>query len=258
MELMLQADYMGMLFAVALLAGFIDAIAGGGGLITLPALMLTQISPIHALATNKLQGSFGTFMSSLTMIRKGIVTIKQVQFLFISSLVGSVFGASVVLLIDTQSLDIMIPIVLASIAVYFLFAPTAGSVETTPKISKMKYQRFAVPAIGFYDGMFGPGSGSFFTAGGVILRGQSLLHATATAKVLNFSANIASLVVFVYSDKVLWQLGAIMIIGNMIGAYAGSLTAIKGGERLIRPMIVTVCFVMLGRYLWTSGISLNL
>jgi uncharacterized protein len=254
MEFSAALDHWVLLFLAAGVAGFIDAIAGGGGLITLPALLLAQIPAINALATNKLQGSFGTFASSLTMLRKGKVEIAQVRILFLSSLIGSGLGALLLLEVDPQSLDLVVPLVLAAIALAFGLQPAAGETETPPRIGAGLYGIAVVPAIGFYDGLFGPGSGSFFSASAVFLRGQSLVKATATAKVLNFSANIASLVVFISGRKVLWSFGAVMIAGNMLGAHLGALAAIGGGARLIRPVIVAVCLIMLARYAWQNGL----
>jgi uncharacterized membrane protein YfcA len=254
MDLLAHLDQLGLLFMASSLAGFIDAIAGGGGLITLPALLLMPIAPLQALATNKLQGSFGTLTSSLTMLRKGMVSVRQMRPLFLSSLFGGTLGAVMVLLIDPRSLDIVIPVVLASVALYFLLVPKTGEEAGPPRMGGRLYRSVVVPGIGLYDGMFGPGSGSLFSASGVLLRGQSLLAATATAKVLNFAANLASLVVFVFGDKVLWGLGAVMIAGNMLGAHLGSLAVIGGGARLIRPVIVVVCLAMLMRYAWQNGL----
>jgi uncharacterized protein len=248
-------NHLALLFLAAGVAGFIDAIAGGGGLITLPALLLVQIPPINALATNKLQGSFGTLASSLTMLRKGKIRFAQIRLLFVSSLLGSTLGALLLLAIDPRSLDFVVPIVLAAIALFFGLHRKAGAVETTPRIGPGLYRNAVVPAIGFYDGLFGPGSGSFFSASAVFFRGQTLLNATATAKILNFSANIASLVVFICGRKVLWSFGAVMIAGNMLGAHFGALAAIGGGARLIRPMIVTVCLTMLARYAWQRAMG---
>jgi uncharacterized protein len=254
MDVSIALDHLVLLFLVAAVAGFIDAIAGGGGLITLPALLLVQLPAINALATNKLQGSFGTFASSLTMLRKGKVEIAQIRVLFLSSLIGSSLGALLLLAVDPKSLDFVVPVVLAAIALAFALQPKAGETETPARIGAGLYRMAVVPAIGFYDGVFGPGSGSFFSASAVFLRGQTLVNATAMAKVLNFSANIASLVVFIGGRKVLWTFGGAMIAGNMLGAHIGALAAIGGGARLIRPMIVTVCLLMLARYAWQRGL----
>jgi len=254
MDVSITLDHLVLLFLAAGVAGFIDAIAGGGGLITLPALLLAQLPAINALATNKLQGSFGTFASSLTMLRKGKVELAQIRVLFLSSLIGSSLGALLLLEVDPTSLDLAVPLALAAIALSFALQPRAGDRETPPRIGAGLYRMAVVPAIGFYDGLFGPGSGSLFSASAVFLRGESLVTATASAKVLNFSANIASLVIFIGGGKVLWSFGAVMIAGNMLGAHLGALAAIGGGARLIRPVIVAICLIMLARYFWQRGL----
>ena len=254
MDIVLSPDVLALLFAAAAIAGFIDAIAGGGGLITIPVLLLAQLPPLHALATNKLQASSGSLTASLMVIRRGLVQLPEVRPLFISSLIGAGIGAFAVQFMQAQTLDVVIPVVLVAISLYFILAPNAGAVERHPRLGQAAYQGAVVPGIGFYDGMFGPGTGSFFSLAGVALRGQNLITATANAKVLNFASNIASLAVFITGGKVVWTAGAAMICGQVIGAWGGSHAMVRGGTRLIRPMIVTVCFVMLGRYAWQKGL----
>lgn len=254
MDLILSPETLLFLFFAAMLAGFVDTIAGGGGLITIPVLLLAHVPPLHALATNKLQGSSGSAMASFMMMRRGLVDFQKVRRLFLASLAGGALGAGAVQFINVKALDVIIPIVLVSIALYFLFAPNAGKLESEPRLKDDTYRRTVVPAIGFYDGMFGPATGSFFSLAGVVLRGQNLITATANAKVLNFGSNIASLAVFVAGGKVLWLAGLTMICGQVIGAWGGSHAVVRGGTRIIRPMIVTVCCVMLGRYLWQKGL----
>ncbi|RJF97262.1 TSUP family transporter [Noviherbaspirillum saxi] len=254
MEFLLSPEILAVLFCVALVAGFIDTIAGGGGLITIPVLLLVQIPPLHALATNKLQSSFGSLTASLMALQRGLVHWSEMRVLFVCSLIGSAIGAFAVQFVQAQTLDIVIPAVLVGIGLYFLLAPNAGALEKKPRVSTAAYRGAVVPGIGFYDGMFGPGTGSFFSLAGVALRGHNLLTATAQAKVLNFASNIASLVVFIAGGKVLWAAGAAMVAGQVIGAWGGSHAMVRGGTRLIRPMIVTVCVIMLGRYLWQKGL----
>jgi len=254
MDFALSPEVLAMLFAAAAIAGFVDAIAGGGGLITIPVLLLAGLPPLHALATNKLQASSGSGTASLMVIRRGLVHLGDVRPLFLASLVGSAIGTVAVQFIRADALDIIIPVVLVSIATYFLLAPNAGHIEKKPRLNQALYRGTVVPGIGFYDGMFGPGTGSFFSLAGVALRGQNLITATANAKVLNFASNIASLTVFVFGGKVVWIAGAAMIAGQVIGAWGGSHAMVRGGTKLIRPMIVTVCVVMLGRYLWQKGL----
>lgn len=243
-----------LLFGVAMVAGFIDTLAGGGGLITIPALLLAQVPPVQALATNKLQGSFGTLTAAGMMLRKRLVRFTDVRAPFVCALLGGSAGAATVQLIDPGALDVVVPVVLIGIALYFLLAPKAGDADRAPRISESLYRRVVIPLIGFYDGVFGPGTGSFFSLAGVSLRGQNLVTATAFAKVLNFATNVASLAVFIAGGKVLWLTGAAMVAGQVIGAYAGSQVVVKGGTRIIRPLIVGVCVVMVGRYFWQKGL----
>ncbi|NRA87115.1 MAG: TSUP family transporter, partial [Rhizobiales bacterium] len=138
-ELNLSYDIIAILLVAGAFAGFIDALAGGGGLITLPALLLTGMPPISALATNKFQGVFGTLTASITVFRKRIVTIKDVGFIFFASLVGSAIGALLLQFVNVKMLEIMIPIVLVSIALYFLLAPKADDIEREAKVSRRFY-----------------------------------------------------------------------------------------------------------------------
>jgi uncharacterized membrane protein YfcA len=254
MDFVLSPEILAVLFSAALVAGFVDTLAGGGGLITIPVLLLAQVPPLHALATNKLQGSFGSFTASLMVLRRRLVRWSEMRILFVCSLIGAAIGAYAVQFVDAQTLDIVIPVVLVGIALYFVLAPNAGAIEKKPRVNEAAYRGAVVPGIGFYDGMFGPGTGSFFSLAGVALRGHTLLTATAQAKVLNFASNIASLAVFIAGGKVLWVAGAAMVAGQVIGAWGGSHAMVRGGTRLIRPMIVTVCVVMLGRYAWQKGL----
>lgn len=239
--------------AIATLAGFIDAMAGGGGLITLPALLLGHLSPIQALATNKMQGTFGALSASLTLLAKRKIDIATVRLPFFASLLGSACGTYLVQSIEPAALDFVTPITLGVIALYFLFAPQAGRVESQPRMGHAAFTRYIVPVIGFYDGFFGPGTGSFFALSGVALRGWDLVRSTAAAKVMNLASNIASLIVFIWGGKIVWVVGLSMMCGQFFGAYLGSLVVVSGGARLIRPLIVTVCLVMLARYMWQKG-----
>lgn len=253
MDSIIQGDTLALLFFVALTAGFIDAMAGGGGLITIPALLLIQLPPILALGTNKLQGCSGSLTATITMLRNRQVRIADVWKPFIAAFLGAGVGTIAVQQIEPKALDAIIPLILLGIGFYFLLAPAAGDVNRKPRLGNRLYRFVLVPIIGFYDGFFGPGTGSFFSLIGVSLRGQTLISATAVAKVLNFATNIASLILFVAGGKVLWLVGLVMVCGQVIGAYAGTHAAIKGGAKLIRPLIVVVCFSMVCRYFWQKG-----
>ncbi|MCQ9328863.1 TSUP family transporter [Pelistega suis] len=237
-------------FAAAALAGFIDSIAGGGGLIGIPVLLLSGLPPINALATNKVQGMAGSFTASMTMIKKGVVDFKKIWFAALMSFIGATLGTICVHYIDVSVLDILVPIVLIMIGLYFLLVPNIGDVEKKPRMQEKVFNTTVVPGIGFYDGIFGPGTGSFFSLSNIALRGQQIITATGNAKVFNFASNIAAVVVFVVSGKVVWLVGGVMIIGQILGAYLGSLMVIKNGSKLIRPLVVVMCFLMVARYLY--------
>lgn len=251
MEWLAQPEILALLFAAALLAGFVDALAGGGGLITLPALLLAQIPPVAALATNKLQASFGSFTASFRMLRSGMVRWRDVKPLFIASLIGSALGTLLVMQVDTTVLDAVIPAVLIVIALYYLIVPNVND-ATRPRISERAYRLSAAPGIGFYDGFFGPGTGSLFAFTRNVLRGDSLISATARAKIMNFASNVASLVLFAVGGHMLWIVGMVMILGQIIGASLGSQLIIGGRVRWIRPTLVIVCIAMATRYLWQA------
>lgn len=239
------------LFCIAAVAGLLDTLAGGGGLIVLPALILAGIAPHYALGTNKLQGSMGTATATFMMFRKRRVQPQEVRRLMLAAFLGSTMGTIAVQFINTRVLSFVIPLVLVCIAIYFLVAPQPiqGGKQV---VSAERYQRFVVPVIGCYDGMFGPGTGSFFALAGVSLRGLGLIDATAVAKTLNFATNIASLFVFLLAGKIIWIVGLLMMVGQMIGAWAGSHVLFAINPRYLRLLVVAMCTGMLLRYLFFS------
>ena len=251
MEFAASPEILALLFIAALAAGFIDTFAGGGGLITIPALLLANVPPVLTLGTNKLQGSAGSMMASIMMLKKGLIDIRSIYKGFIASFIGSAVGAFVIQQIDMDSLRIIIPILLVCIALYFLFSPQSHMEHRPPKISENAYNRIFAPLIGFYDGFLGPGTGSFFCATGILTRGYDIIKATAIAKPLNFASNIGGLLVFMLGGKILWLVGGVMIAGQMLGAYLGAHVMVSKGKKLIRPLIVAVCCGMLVKYLTT-------
>lgn len=251
MELLANPEILALLFLAALIAGFVDALAGGGGLITLPALLLAQVPPVAALATNKLQASFGSMTASYRMLKSGMVKWRDTRPLFIASLIGSAVGTLLVQRVDTTILDALIPAVLIMIALYYLLVPNVID-ESKPRVSETTYRHTAAPAIGFYDGFFGPGTGSLFAFSRNFLCGDSLLASTARAKLMNFASNAVSLVLFALGGHMLWLAGGVMILGQIIGASVGSHLIVGGKVRWIRPMIVLVCIGMALRYFWQA------
>jgi uncharacterized membrane protein YfcA len=236
------------LFFAAAVAGFMDTLAGGGGLITIPALVVSGVPPLAALGTNKLQSSFGSGTSSFLLFKRKKIHWQELRPMMIAAFLGSVLGTVIVQFIDAKVLGFMIPLVLIIIAAYFITAPYLKLESTEPRMSAGLYRKTVVPAIGVYDGMFGPGTGSFLAVAGVSLRGLELINATAIAKPLNFATNIASLIVFIFAGQIMWLAGFTMIIGQMLGAWVGSHYLYKVNPKVLRILIVTICLIMLGQY----------
>ena len=231
-------DLLLIMFAVAALAGFVDSIAGGGGLITIPALLWAGITPAQALATNKLQGSFGSFSASFSFIRKGHVDPRDMVLAIALTFAGSALGTVLVQMLDPGILMTILPGLLILIALYFLFSPRVGDIDAHQMISKGAFAFTAGFGIGFYDGFFGPGTGSFFSIAFVALLGFNMTKATAHTKVLNFTSNFASLVMFIAGGEVVWVIGLVMAVGALIGAQIGSHMVMKVGARLVCPLLV--------------------
>ena len=229
---------------IATLAGFIDAIAGGGGLLTVPALLWVGIPPLNALATNKLQGCFGTATASVNFWRKGLLPINQLKIPIMMTFLGAIFGTWLVQNVSNDSLNAIIPWFLISFALFFAFSPKASDLDRQARLSIGAFGISACSLIGFYDGFFGPGTGSFFMLAVILLLGFNITKATATTKLLNFTSNIASLAFFALGGHVLWLIGLIMGIGQMIGAWLGSQLAVERGAQVIKPSIVIVCILI--------------
>lgn len=229
-----------LLFAVAMLAGFIDSIAGGGGLLTVPALLAVGLSPASALATNKLQSCGGSFSASLYFIRQKMVDLKQQKWSIVLAFIGSSLGTSLVIFIKPDFLRLLLPILTISVGVYFLLSPTIGEHDRKSRLSMMQFAFIPALTIGFYDGFFGPGAGSFYALAYVTLAGFNLTKATAHTKILNFTSNLAGLLFFILGGQVVWTIGLVMLVGQFIGARLGAKMVISKGRKLIRPMLITV------------------
>ena len=246
-------EIIGILFVVAFVAGFIDAIAGGGGLIVIPALLMTGLPPALALGTNKLQACGGSFSASLYFIRQKAVKLSEVWILLLLTFIGAVLGTILIQLVDSSLIKKVIPFLVLTIGLYFLFTPQLGEEDRQQRFS---YAMFALTAgfgIGFYDGFFGPGAGSLFSLACVTLLGFNLAKATAHAKVLNFTSNLASLIFFLIGGQILWTVGLVMMVGQFIGANLGAKMVLTKGKALIRPMVVIMSFIMTAKMAHDQG-----
>jgi uncharacterized membrane protein YfcA len=236
------------LFFVGVVAGFLDTLVGGGGLLAVPALLLSGIPPIYVLGTNKFQGSMGTGIATFLLFRKKKLDWNSVKSLMFASFIGSILGGVIIQFVDTQFLSFVIPIVLVFIAIYFIISPKPKSTVGNSKPNK-KFELFAVPVVGFYDGMFGPGAGSFFAMTGVMLKKLEIIQATILAKPLNFASNIAGFIVFFSFGHIAFLIGLLMMIGQMIGAFFGTHYLLKANPLIIRFLIVIISISMLIKYM---------
>lgn len=244
----LAPEILALLFAAAIAAGFIDAIAGGGGLISVPALLAAGVPPVAAIATNKVQGSFGTAAATWTFWRKGRIDFALLKWPLIATVIGAALGAVTVTFVDTAWLLVLLPVLLAGIAIYFLVGPKASDEDVHARLTPFAFGAVA-GGIGFYDGFFGPGAGSFFALALVTLLGMGLTRATAHTKALNFASNFVSVVVFAVGGHVLWAVGLTMAVGQVLGGWLGSHAAMRFGPRLIRPLLVVICLGMVVKLL---------
>jgi len=240
----MEFEVLALLAIVGLIAGFVDAIAGGGGLIALPALLAAGVPPVAAMATNKMQSIVGTAIASYTYWRKGFLDLRSLFGAIILTFIGSFLGAFIVKQIDVSALLLIVPVALIAIALYFLFAPNLSDENKKARLNFIYFAPLFGFLIGFYDGVFGPGTGSFFTIAFVTLFGFGVIKATAHAKILNFTSNLAALALFIPAGDVVWQIAGVMIVGQMIGARLGALTGIKFGAKFIKPLIVFICIAM--------------
>ena len=234
-----SAEIIALLVAAAFFAGVVDAIAGGGGLITIPALLAAGVPPVAAIGTNKLQSTLGTAGAVLAFARKGHIDLRRFAVPAVFSFVGSGFGAFALSRSDPRFLAALLPVLLVAMAVYFAFAPRMGDEDRKARLGPA-FLLAAAAAIGFYDGFFGPGTGSFFTTALVALFGLGLIRAVAHARLLNLASNLAGFLVLMASGQVWWLLGLAMAAASIAGGQAGAHLTMRAGARLARPILILV------------------
>jgi uncharacterized membrane protein YfcA len=241
-----------LLILAAFLAGFVDAIAGGGGLISVPALLLAGASPLETLATNKLQGSFGAGTAMVTYAKAGHVNLREQGMVAVTALLAGAAGAFFAYLIPAEILRLVMPAILIAIALFFALKPGLTDADRHQRLSKPVFTFTAVPLIAAYDGLFGPGTGSFFMLAFVLLAGMGLLKATAHTKVANLASNIGSLLIFIPSGHVWWMTGGCMALAQIAGAAIGARLAMRIGAGLIKPLLVITSTGMALRLIWQA------
>jgi uncharacterized membrane protein YfcA len=238
------------LLVASFFAGFIDSIAGGGGLIQLPALLigLPKSDTAEVLGTNKLSAVFGT-TTAAALYRKQIKPDPKVLIAMgVPAFVGSAGGAVLASRIPTSSMRPMVLVLLIVVAIYTWFKPDLGKFENLRHQPKRRVQIAAIAGvvIGFYDGIFGPGTGSFLMLILVASLGYAFITASAIAKVVNVATNVGAIMVFGINGAVIWQIGIVLGVANISGAVIGARLAIKGGSTLVRKvfLIVTVALIV--------------
>lgn len=246
-------DVLSGLFAVAAVAGFIDAIAGGGGLITLPALLMTGMPPAMAFGTNKLQATGGAFSASLYFLRQGAVDFKKFFVILLFVFLGASVGAILIQIIDASLIKKVLPFLILAIGLYFLFSPKLGDSDRKERLNYFIFGLVFGTALGFYDGFFGPGTGSLMSLACVTLLGFNLTKATAHAKVMNLTSNFASLIFFLLGGQMVWLVGFSMMAGQIIGANLGARMVLSKGKALIRPMVVIMSLIMTVKMAFDQG-----
>jgi hypothetical protein len=219
---------------VGFAAGFVDSIAGGGGIITIPALLSAGLPPHLALGTNKLQSSFGSLTATISYRHHGLVRVRQTLFGILCTAIGAAIGTVTIQRIPPDFLRQAIPILLVAIFVYTLLTPRLGERHGQPRMSSPLFHLICGLTIGFYDGFFGPGTGSFWAIGYVALLGFEFTRATAWTKVMNFTSNVVALIVFALGRNVILMPGLVMGAGQALGAVAGSRMVVRRGARFVR------------------------
>jgi uncharacterized membrane protein YfcA len=249
-ELSVDLSTLAVLAVVAFVAGFIDSIAGGGGLLTTPALMTAGLPPHLVLGTNKLSSTFGSAIASYTFYRRKLFQPREWTRALIGTAVGALIGAVIAHYLPAAWINQMLPVIVFGCGLYLLFGGTPKAPLDTHLPIKKKWQLPQGLGLGFYDGVAGPGTGAFWTVSSLLLYPLDLVRASGVARSMNFVSNATALSVFIFSGQVDWLLGLSMGVAVMCGAAIGARSAIKGGARFIRPVFITVVLCLTVRLAW--------
>ena len=255
MELLLEPSHWALLAVIGLIAGFIDAVVGGGGLLSIPALLALGMPPHTVLGTNKLAASFGSSMAAWTYYRQHLFTPSFWYMAFIATFIGAVLGSFLVYLVDTQWLEKVLPLLIIGIAIYSLVSPNAISdINCQAPIAKppAKKQWLQGLILGTYDGFAGPGIGAFWTVTSGSLYQLPLLHSCGLARAMTFTSNLTALAIFGWLGKVQWQIGLGMGLCMMLGSFIGARCAIKFGMPFIRPLFILIVLMIAANLAWSA------
>ncbi|MBH5334716.1 TSUP family transporter [Streptomyces pactum] len=235
-----------LLCLAAAAAGWIDAVVGGGGLLQLPALLVgvPGVQPAYVLGTNKAVSVVGTTAAAFTYVRKGLVDVRAAVRIGIAAALGSLAGAFFAAGIDSAVLRPLIMVVLLAVLAFVLLRPSfgtaPGAVGPPTRARVIAGILIAGAGIGFYDGLIGPGTGTFLVIALVATLQLDLVTASATSKVVNVCTNLGALVTFAHQGTVLWRLAALMAVFNLAGGTIGARMALKRGSGFVRAVLVVV------------------
>ena len=243
------------LFLTGLLAGTIDAIAGGGGLITIPVLLSMGLSPPLAFGTNKLQGMVGTLNAVLNFYRRGLICFRGVFLGIGCCLIGAVGGAITNQWMSNEILRKIIPILLGLVLVYSLITPRLGHLDLKPKMRESWFYALFGLILGFYDGFFGPGTGSFWAISLTFFLGYNLVKATGYTKLFNLTSSVIAFFCFAIGGNVDYRIGLCMAAGQLIGGYLGATLAITKGAALIRPVFLVMVTLTIASLVYRNYLS---
>lgn len=247
---MIQTHMLILLYFLVFLAGFIDSIAGGGGLISLPAYIFVGLPPHNAMATNKVSSSLGTTLSTLRFLKNKALDLKISLISAVGSFMAAHIASELVLKIDEKMFKTMIIFVLPVVAIVILSKRNFGNENLSDTIEKRKkyiYAGLIGLLIGFYDGLIGPGTGTFAIMAYCLIMKYDLKTASGNSKLLNLASNYASLSVFLFSGKIMFHIAVPAAIFGLIGNYLGSGFAIKKGAKFIRPMMIVVIVLLFAK-----------
>lgn len=241
----MSIEYIIALCFIGFTAAFIDSIAGGGGIISLPGLMVLGVPPAFALGTNKFASTCASFTSSMTFIKYRVYDYSLLKYLVFGTLIGAVIGVKAVLLIDNSHLRIIIIFLMVFVAVYTILVKNIGSENKFEGINKKTVTIGLIISIilGFYDGFFGPGTGSFYIFLFLTLLNYDFKTSAGNGKILNFVSNVTSLILFALNGKIMYYVAMPMAAAMILGARMGTKVAIKNGAKLIKPILVSVTFI---------------
>jgi uncharacterized membrane protein YfcA len=239
-----------LLAATGLVAGWVDAIAGGGGLVALPMLLNLGFPAGLALGTNKFQSSVGTSIAARHYVRSGVVDLPSCRRGIACTFAGALLGAWTVQQIASGFLARVIPWMLAAILLYTIFRPQVGQEDRPARMSPTPFFAAFGLGLGFYDGFFGPGAGSIWTISLVLVLGQNFMKATGYTKVMNLTSNLAAALLFALAGKINYSAALVMAAGQMGGARLGAGLVVKNGARFVRPIFLAVVAATVARLLW--------